>query len=143
MMLELALGLMGGAVALFVPGYLVAELLFRQESFAARILVGACTSILISILVGVGLGYNERVASIMGGLTTLNLWIYQLGLIALLGTALAFYRLGIEWRVPRPSLRLPDLEKRKEEKETEDFLTFKRPDDTPEFILHRDLEPRR
>lgn len=142
MILEAILGVLGAAVALLLPGFLLADLLFRNESLPARLLVGASLSVFFSILIATALGYNREAAAATGGVTTLNSWIYHLALVAVLGTALAFYRLGIELRVPKPHIRPREAERQHEEREAEDFLAPRRSED-PEFILHRDLETRR
>ena len=84
----------GVLFALFVPGYLAAELIFREMEFKEKAGVGIALSIGIDILIGIFLGYNRRQKEVTGGITAYNAWFYLLVITAVLGTAVLVKALG-------------------------------------------------
>ena len=66
----------GLALALFIPGYLIVLLFFRELKFLERISLSLVLSICVDIVIGLFLGYNKYMKELTGGITALNLWIY-------------------------------------------------------------------
>jgi uncharacterized membrane protein len=70
--------IIGIPLALFIPGYLAARILFKELSELEKAALGFVLSIAIDILLGLILGYNENMKNITGGITSFNLWYYLL-----------------------------------------------------------------
>lgn len=68
--------IVGLPLALFVPGYFVARIFFKELEELEKVALGFILSIAIDICVGLFLGYNETMKNFTGGITSLNLWIY-------------------------------------------------------------------
>jgi len=68
--------IIGLPLALFIPGYLVARIFFKELEELEKVALGFVLSIAIDILVGLFLGYNETMKNITGGITTFNLFLY-------------------------------------------------------------------
>ena len=66
----------GLPLALFIPGYLIARIFFKELEELEKIALGFVLSIALDIIVGLFLGYNETMKNITGGITAFNLWIY-------------------------------------------------------------------
>ncbi len=66
----------GLALALFIPGYLMARIFFKELSELEKVALGFVLSISLDIFLGLFLGYNETMKNITGGITALNLWVY-------------------------------------------------------------------
>lgn len=71
------LQIIGGLIlALFIPGYLIARIFFKELEELEKVALGFVLSIALDILVGLFLGYNEAMKNITGGITAFNLWLY-------------------------------------------------------------------
>jgi len=68
--------IIGLPIVLFIPGYLVTRIFFKELEELEKIAMGFILSIIIDIAVGLFLGYNETMKNFTGGITTPNLWIY-------------------------------------------------------------------
>jgi uncharacterized membrane protein len=68
--------IVGLALALFIPGYLIVLLFFRELRLLERISLSLVLSICVDIVIGLFLGYNKYMKELTGGITALNLWIY-------------------------------------------------------------------
>jgi len=68
--------IIGLPLVLFITGYLVARIFFKQLSELEKVALGFVLSIAIDIIVGLFLGYNEAMKNLTGGITTFNLWLY-------------------------------------------------------------------
>jgi len=66
----------GLLLALFLPGYLLARLFFKELAELEKMAIGFVLSIAIDIFVGLFLGYNEFMKNLTGGITSFNLWLY-------------------------------------------------------------------
>ena len=66
----------GLLIGLFIPGYLVATLFFKELNQIEKIGLAFVFSIAIDIILGLYLGYNETMKNLTGGLTAMNLWVY-------------------------------------------------------------------
>ncbi|MEM4260344.1 MAG: DUF1616 domain-containing protein [Candidatus Woesearchaeota archaeon] len=73
--------ILGLLLALFIPGYLIARIYFKELNELEKFVLGFVLSICIDIFIGLFLGYNETMKNITGGITTYNLWLY-LGIIS-------------------------------------------------------------
>jgi uncharacterized membrane protein len=82
MIIEIIRIIVGLPLALFVPGYLLALIFFKELDSLEKIGLGFVLSICVDIALGLFLGYNKRMKDITGGITATNLWIY-LGAITL------------------------------------------------------------
>ena len=71
--LQVVIGL---PLALFLPGYLIARIFFKELEELEKVALGFVLSIALDILVGLFLGYNETMKNITGGITAFNLWLY-------------------------------------------------------------------
>jgi uncharacterized membrane protein len=83
--------IVGLPLALFVPGYLVARIFFKELSELEKVALGFVLSIAIDIFIGLFLGYNETMKNITGGITAFNLWIY-LGSLTIILFAVYVYK---------------------------------------------------
>lgn len=77
----------GFLLAFFVPGFLVVKIFFSELKAIEQVALGIGLSIVITVTVGMTLGYNQRIAAITGGVTEYNVWFYLLVTTAVLGTA--------------------------------------------------------
>lgn len=68
--------IIGLPLALFIPGYLITLIFFKELSKLEKIALGFVLSICIDIAVGIFLGYNKTMKDITGGITAINLWLY-------------------------------------------------------------------
>lgn len=68
--------IIGLPLALFLPGYLLARILFKELGLLEKIALGFVLSIALNIAIGLFLGYNKYMKDLTGGITALNLWIY-------------------------------------------------------------------
>jgi uncharacterized membrane protein len=66
----------GLPLALFIPGYLIARIFFKELEELEKVALGFVLSIAVDIAVGLFLGYNEYMKNLTGGITALNLWLY-------------------------------------------------------------------
>lgn len=85
-----AISILGLALALFLPGFFITYIFFREVEILERLLLSVTFSIIISVAIGIGLGYNENVKNLTGGITSRNVWKYEIiatsiaGILALL-----------------------------------------------------------
>ncbi|RMF06678.1 hypothetical protein D6764_01670 [Candidatus Woesearchaeota archaeon] len=92
--LSIAQAFIGTLFALFVPGYLVTELVFKEMDLKEKIATGIAMSIGIDILLGIFLGYSKSQKELTGGITAYNAWFYMLVITAVLGTAVLLKKLS-------------------------------------------------
>lgn len=78
MILQIIQIIFGLLLALFVPGFLVALIFFKELEVIEKVALGFVFSICIDIIVGLFLGYNEAMKNLTGGITAFNIWIYLL-----------------------------------------------------------------
>lgn len=97
--IQIVLGL---ALALFIPGYLIAKIWFKELSELEKVALGFVFSISIDIFLGLILGYNETMKNYTGGITAFNIWFY-LVIITLLLLSYYIYKLDLK-TLPRPAL---------------------------------------
>jgi uncharacterized membrane protein len=83
MIIEALRIIIGLPLALFVPGYLLALIFFKELNTLEKIGLGFVLSICVDIAVGLFLGYNKTMKDMTGGITAANLWIY-LGAITIM-----------------------------------------------------------
>jgi len=74
--------------AMFLPGYFITQIFFREVKLLERMLLSISYSIMITIGVAISLGYNENVKNITGGITSFNLWLWELIITSILGAVL-------------------------------------------------------
>ena len=82
--LQLIQIIIGLALALFLPGYILARIILREMAGLEKIALGFVLSIALDIIVGLFLGYNKYMKNLTGGITALNLWIYLGGITLIL-----------------------------------------------------------
>jgi uncharacterized membrane protein len=90
----------GLPLALFIPGYLIAWIAFRELSHLEKIALGFVLSICVDIAVGLFLGYNKYMKDLTGGITAINLWVY-LGSITFILAVMLFYKEAWHHKVHR------------------------------------------
>lgn len=78
MILEIIVAVIGALFALFVPGYLVTLIFFKELKLLQKIALAITFSIMIDVAIGIFLGYNENMKNITGGVTSENVWFYSL-----------------------------------------------------------------
>jgi len=96
MIFDIIHAILGLAFALFIPGYLVALIFFKEFGTLEKIALGIILSICIDIIIGLFLGYNETMKNLTGGITAINLWIYLLVLSGILFSVYMFQRYRTE-----------------------------------------------
>lgn len=79
----------GLILALFLPGYLIARLFFKELDELEKVALGFVLSIALDIAFGLFLGYNEYMKNLTGGITALYLWLYLGSLTLMLLSAWA------------------------------------------------------
>jgi len=78
----LAIGLL---FALFLPGFFITYIFFREVKLLERIVLSITFSIMIAVAIGISLGYNENVKNITGGINPQNVWLWELVVTSVLG----------------------------------------------------------
>src|SRR3989338_957752 len=73
-----AVPVMGLITALFLPGFFITLIFFKEVNVLERLMLSITFSIMISIAVGIGLGYNKNVKELTGGITHQNVWKWEL-----------------------------------------------------------------
>ena len=79
--------LFGILFTLFIPGFILTKLLFKDLKYLEQFLLSIVFSLIISISLGLFLGANETMANITGGITEFNLWFYMILLTIILSGA--------------------------------------------------------
>lgn len=88
MILRIIFGLL---FALFIPGFLLALIFFKELELIEKIALGFVLSICVDIFLGLFLGYNETMKNLTGGITAFNVWVY-LSIITLMLFAIYIYK---------------------------------------------------
>lgn len=78
--------IIGLLLALFIPGFCITWIFFREVKVLERILLSVTFSIMISIAISISLGYNQNVKSYTGGITPGNVWKWELVITGFLMT---------------------------------------------------------
>lgn len=68
--------ILGLAFGLFIPGFLLTKIIFKDQDPLEMVAFSVAFSIAIDIFLGLFLGANETMANITGGITELNVWFY-------------------------------------------------------------------
>ena len=68
--------IIGLPLALFLPGYLITRIFFKEIKELEKVALGFILSIAVDIIIGLFLGYNESMKNLTGGITAFNLWLY-------------------------------------------------------------------
>jgi len=68
--------IIGLSLVIFVPGYLLTRLIFKDLENLEKILLSIGINIVIDILLAFFLGINETMKDITGGITQRNILIY-------------------------------------------------------------------
>ena len=92
------LSIIGILLAMFLPGFFITLIFFREIKMFERILLSIAFSIMLSVALGISLGYNENVKNITGGITKANVWKWELMITAVLGLlALVVHRKAVSF----------------------------------------------
>ena len=78
MILDTITAAIGMLFALFIPGYLLTIIFFKELKSLQRIVLAVALSIIIDVGIAIFLGYNENMKILAGGVTTANIWFYSL-----------------------------------------------------------------
>lgn len=78
MIIEIIRVMIGTSLALFIPGYLVTLIFFKEFTPMQKIALAITFSIMISVTIGIFLGYNEDAKNLTGGITSGNVWFYSI-----------------------------------------------------------------
>ena len=92
MITEILHAIIGLAFGLFIPGYLLTRILFKEQEILERIALSIGLSIAIDVFVGLFLGANKTMKDITGGITEANVWFYLIAVTAILTTILFIQR---------------------------------------------------
>jgi len=76
MIFEILHAIAGLVMGLFIPGFLLTLILFKELDLLERIALSIGLSIAIDIFVGLFLGANKTMKMITGGITEFNVWFY-------------------------------------------------------------------
>ena len=107
--------IIGLLLALFIPGFLITLIFFREVNLLERLMLGITFSIMISIAIGIGLGYNKNVKDFTGGINTKNVWILELITASVLLVVVLFihrqklnpdYMLNLRKRFKTPNIKM-------------------------------------
>ncbi len=77
--------ILGLAFGLFIPGFLLTKIIFKDQDPIEMVAFSVTFSIGIDIFLGLFLGANETMASITGGITGVNIWYYLIIITIFLG----------------------------------------------------------
>ena len=72
------IALLGSLLALFIPGYLLTLIFFKELNLLEKIALAITFSIMIDVSIAIFLGYNETMKELTGGITSENVWFYSL-----------------------------------------------------------------
>ena len=72
------ISVLGVLFAVFIPGFFVTWIFFREIDFLQRMLLSATFSIMVSMAIGIALGYNESAKIYTGGITPKAVWTIEL-----------------------------------------------------------------
>ena len=75
MILQIFQIISGLLFSLFIPGFLLTLILFKELDLIEKIGLGMVLSICIDIALGLFLGYNEYMKELTGGIIAKNIWI--------------------------------------------------------------------
>ena len=78
MILDAIIAVAGMMFALFIPGYLLVLIFFRELGMLQKIALAVTLSIMVDVAIGIFLGYNENMKNLTGGVTRANVWFYSL-----------------------------------------------------------------
>lgn len=84
MILNIAQIIFGLAFFLFIPGFIIVQLFFKESKTLEQILLAILFSIMVGLAIGVFFGYDRAQAVRTGGFTANNLWTAQLIITTLL-----------------------------------------------------------
>ena len=94
MIFEIIRAVFGLLFALFVPGFLVVAIFFKEEKPMEKLAFSITFSIMISIIIAIFFGYNAAVKDLFGGITFENLVLGEVvvncSLLILLGLDIFF-----------------------------------------------------
>ncbi len=78
MILQVLRAIIGSLFALFIPGYLLVLIFFKELNMLQKAALAIVLSIITSVSIGIFLGYNETMKNLTGGVTEYNVWTYEL-----------------------------------------------------------------
>ncbi len=84
------ISIIGLLLALFIPGFLITLIFFRESELLERIMLSITFSIMLSIAIGISLGYNRNVKEITGGINSKNVWMWELSIASVLLIVVVF-----------------------------------------------------
>lgn len=84
MIIEILHAIIGLAFGLFIPGFVLTHILFKQQELLERIALSIGLSIAIDVFTGLFLGANKTMKDITGGITEANVWFYLTAVTAIL-----------------------------------------------------------
>ena len=93
--LDILHAIIGLAFALFIPGFLLTKIIFKEQELLETIAFSIAFSIGIDIFLGLFLGANETMYQLTGGITELNLWFYLLIITSILVVVLVLQKYRI------------------------------------------------
>lgn len=76
--MQIIIAVIGSLFALFIPGYLLVLIFFKELEHLQKIALAVVLSIITSVSIGIFLGYNETMKNLTGGVTAYNVWVYEL-----------------------------------------------------------------
>ena len=82
--------ILGLAFAIFIPGFLLTKILFKDQEILEMMAFSIGFSISIDIFLGLILGANETMYQFTGGITEFNLWFYIIIITLFLGAGNIF-----------------------------------------------------
>jgi uncharacterized membrane protein len=95
--MNLVIAIAGTIVSLFLPGFLISLIFFRELKILERAIYSVVISVGIDVALGIALGYDKFQKSITGGISSFNLWYYQFIINAVLLIVIIFlYRKKLE-----------------------------------------------
>lgn len=92
MILEILQAIIGTLFALFIPGYLLVLIFFKELKPLQKMALAITFSIMVDVAIGIFLGYNENMKNLTGGVTAENIWFYSLIVSAFLLVMYLFTR---------------------------------------------------
>ena len=93
-----AIAIAGFLFALFLPGFFVTTLFFRNAKWLERIALSISFSVMVALAIGLSLGYNEATKIATGGINPYNVWKWELIVTgALIAINLIVYRKNLNY----------------------------------------------
>ena len=78
MIIDILRVVIGSLFALFIPGFLLVLIFFKELNKLQKVTLSIVLSMIMTVFISIFMGYNETMKDLTGGVTAYNLWIYEI-----------------------------------------------------------------